>query len=177
MEETKTSCMVKCGTTGSSVARGSIRQSIIPRKLFGEEEGESQATIADGSLATRPEETPGLPCATEGTEEGRRNRIEAWITDTTTQEADWKDSEEPESTYRDQNVRLREPKQASSRVPSTSQEGRDVNSVPRKMEQSPGQESRERSRVTESSFSLPSEERNERGSTSKKAKRRGVRND
>ena len=151
VKETKTSCMVKCGTTGSSVARGSGHQSIILRKLFGEEEGESQATFAEGSRATHPEETLGLPCATEDTEEGRRNRIEAWITDATTQEAAWKDGEEPEATSQGQDVRLREPKQASSRVPSASQKGSDVNSVPRKMERSPGQESRETSRVAESS--------------------------
>ena len=77
VEETKTSCMVMCGTTGSNVARSSSHQSIIPRKLFGEEEGESQATVTEGSCAARPEETLGLPCATEDTEEGRRNRIEA----------------------------------------------------------------------------------------------------
>ena len=41
VEETKTSCMVMCGPTGSNVAPGSSHQSIIPRKLFGEEEGES----------------------------------------------------------------------------------------------------------------------------------------
>ena len=151
VKETKTSCMVKCGTTGSSVARGSGHQSIIPRRLFWEEEGESQATFAEGSRATHPEETLGLPCSTEDTEEGRRNRIEAWITDATTQAADWKDGEEPEATSQGQDVRLREPKQASSHVPSASQKGSDVNSVSRKMERNPGQESRETSKVAESS--------------------------
>ena len=133
VKETRTSYMVKCGTTGSSVARDSSHQSIIPRKLFGSEEGESP---------TRPEETLELPCATEDTEEGRKHRIEAWITDATIQEADWKDSEETEATSHDQ-VRLKEPKPASSRVPSTSQRRSDANSVPRTMERSPGQESLE----------------------------------
>ena len=59
VEETKTSCMVMCGTTRSNVARGSSHQSIIPRKLFGEEEGESQAIVTEGSRAARPEETLG----------------------------------------------------------------------------------------------------------------------
>ena len=156
VEETKASCMVMCGTTGSNVAQSSSHQSIIPRKLFGEEEGESQATIAEGSCGARPEETLGLPCATEDTEEGRRNRIEAWISETTVQEADWKDNEESGEIYRDQDVRLRMPKRASSRVPQASQRG---------------------SESGRAEFSLQSEERNKRGSTSKKATKRGIRND
>ena len=35
VEETRTSCMVVCGPTGSNVAPGSSNQSLIPRKLFG----------------------------------------------------------------------------------------------------------------------------------------------
>ena len=152
VEETKTSCMVMCGTTGSNVARSSSRQSIIPRKLFGEEEGESQATIAEESHAGCPEEPLGLPCATEDTEEGRRNRIEAWISEMTVQEADWKDSEGSGAIYRDQDVRLRVPKRTSSRVYSTSQRRSDVNSAPRRIEQDPGQETREKLKVAESSL-------------------------
>ena len=36
VEETRTSCMVVCGPTGSNVAPSSSDQSLIPRKLFGE---------------------------------------------------------------------------------------------------------------------------------------------
>ena len=166
VKETRTSYMVKCGTTGSSVARDSSHQSLILRKLFGREEGESP---------TRPEGTLELPCATEDTEEGRKHRIEAWITDATIQETDWKDGEEAETESHDQ-VRLREPRPASSRAPSTSQRRSSANSVPRTMERSPGQESRGGIKSGGVKFSLPSEERNERGSTSKKAIKRGIRN-
>ena len=126
MEETKTSCMVMCGTAGSDAARSSSYQSIIPRKLFGEEGGESQATVAKGSCAARPEEPLEPPCTTEDTEEGRRNRVEAWITETTIQEADWKDSERSGTLYRDQDVRVRVPKRTSSHVYSTSQRRSDA---------------------------------------------------
>ena len=88
---------------------------------------------------------------TEDTEEGRKHRTEAWITDATIQEADWKDGEEAETESHDQ-VRLREPRPASSRAPSTSQRRSSANSVPRTMERSPGQESRGASRVAESSL-------------------------
>ena len=152
VEETKTSCMVMCGTTGSNAARSSSRQSIIPRKLFGEEEGESQVTIAEESRAARPEEPLGLPCATEDTEEGRRNRVEAWISETTIQEADWKDSEGSGMIYRDQDVRVRVPKRTSSRVHSTSQRRSDANSATRRIEQDPGQETREKLKVAESNL-------------------------
>ena len=152
VEETRTSCMVVCGPTGSNVAPSSSNQSIIPRKLFGEEEDESQAMVAEGSRVVRPEGNPGLPCATEDTEEGRRNRTKAWITETATQEVDWKGNGEPEVMYQDQDVRLKEPKRANSHVPPASQRGSDANNAPRRIERSPGQESRERSGVAESSL-------------------------
>ena len=142
VEETKTSCMVMCGTTGSDVARSSSYQSIIPRKLFGEEGGESQATVAEGSHAARPEEPLEPPCATEDTEEGRRNRVEAWITETTT--ADWKDSERSGTLHWDQDVRVRVPKRTSSRVHSTSQRRSDADNATRRIEQVPGQGTREK---------------------------------
>ena len=155
VEETKTSCMVMCGTTGSNAARSSSYQSIIPRELFREEEGESQATIAEGSRAARPEEPLELPCATEDTEEGRRNRVEAWISETTIQEADWKDSERSGTIYRDQDVRVRVPKRTSSRVHSTSQRS-DANSATRRIEQDPGQGTREKSNLASSRRSVMS---------------------
>ena len=156
VEETKTSCMVMCGTTGSNAARSSSYQSIIPRKLFREEEGESQATIAEGSRAAPPEEPLELPCATEDTEEGRRNRVEAWISETTIQEADWKDSERSGTIYRDQDVRVRVPKRMSSRVHSTSQRRSDANSATRRIEQDPGQGTREKSNLASSRRSVMS---------------------
>ena len=156
VEETKTSCMVMCGTTGSNAAQSSSYQSIIPRKLFREEGGESQATVAEGSRAARPEEPLELPCATEDMEEGRRNRVEAWITETTIQEADWKDSERLGTIYRDQDVRVRVPKRTSNRVHSTSQRRSDANSATRRIEQDPGQGTREKSNLASSRRSVMS---------------------
>ena len=43
-----------------SWAPSSSHQSIIPRNLFGEKEGESQVTVAEESRAARPEEPLGL---------------------------------------------------------------------------------------------------------------------
>ena len=144
--ETKASCM-KCGTTGSSAARSSSHRSIIPRRLFGEEEGESQATIAEGPRAVLPEEPLELPWATEDTEEGRRNRVEAWISEATIPEADQKDSEESRTIYRDQDVRVRVPKRTSSHVHSTSQQRSDANDRTRGIEQDPRQEAWEKSNL------------------------------
>ena len=152
VEETKTSCMVMCGATGSNADQSSSHQSIIPRKLFEEKEGESQVTIAEESCAARPEEPLGLPCATEDTEEGRKNRVEAWISETTVQEADGKDSEGLKTIYRDEDVRVRVPKRTSSRAHSTSQRRSDANSVTRKIEQDPGQETREKLKAAESNL-------------------------
>ena len=133
--ETKTSCMEKCGTTGSSAARSSSHRSIIPRKLFGEEEGESQATVAEGPREALPEEPLELPWATEDTEEGRRNRVDAWISEATIPEVDQKDSEESGTIYRDQDVRVRVPKRTGSHVHSTSQRRSDANDRTRGIEQ------------------------------------------
>ena len=137
--------MEKCGTTGSSAARSSSHRSIIPRKLFREEEGESQATVAEGSHAVLPEEPLELPWATEDTEEGRRNRVEAWISEATIPEADQKDSEESRTIYRDQDVRVRVPKRTSSQVHSTLQRRSDANDRTWGIEQHPGQEAWEKS--------------------------------
>ena len=139
VEETRTSCMVMCGPTGSNVAPGSSNQSLIPRKLFGDGEDGSQATVAEGSLVVRPEENPELPCATDDTEERRRNRTKAWITETATQDVDWKSNGEPEVTYQDQDVRLREPERANSHVPPASRRGSDASNASRMIERSPGQ--------------------------------------
>ena len=152
VEETKTSCMVMCGATGSNAAQSSSHQSIIPRKLFGEKEGESQVTIAEESRAVRPEEPLGLPCTTEDTAEGRKNRVEAWISETTAQEADGKDSEGSETIYRDEDIRVRVPKRTSSHAHSTSQRRSDANSATRKIEQGPGQETREKLKAAESNL-------------------------
>ena len=154
-EETKTSCMVQCGTTGSNAARSSSHQSIIP-KLLGEEEGESQATVAEGSRAARPEEPLELPWATEDTEEGRRNRVEAWISEAMIQEADWKDSEGSGTIYRDRDVRVRVPKRTSSHVHSTSQRRSDANDTTRRIEQDLGQGAREKSNLALSRRSVMS---------------------
>ena len=145
--ETKTSCMEKCGTTGSSAARSSSHRSIIPRKLFGEEEGESQATVAEGPRAALPEEPLELPWATEDTEEGRRNRVEAWISEATIPKVDQKDSEESGTIYRDQDVRVRVPKRTSSHVHSTSQRRSDASDRTRGIEQDPRQEAWEKSNL------------------------------
>ena len=112
-----------------SWALSSSHQSIIPRNLFGEKEGESQVTVAEESRAARPEEPLGLSCATEDTEEGRKNRVEAWIAETTAQEADGKDSERSGTIYQDEDVRVRVPKRTSSRAHLTSQRRSDVNSA------------------------------------------------
>ena len=154
MEETKTSCMVMCGTTESDVARSGSCQSIIPRRLFGEEGGESQATVPEGSRTTRPEESLEPPCATGDTEEGRRNRVEAWITKTTIQEADWKDSERSGTLYRDQDVRVRAPRRTSSRVHSTSQRRSDADDATRGIEQAAGQRTREKLNLASSRRSV-----------------------
>ena len=152
VEETKTSCMVMCGATGSNAAQSSSHQSIIPRKLFEEEERESQVTIAEESRAARPEEPLRFPCAIEDMEEGRKNRVEAWISETTAQEADWKNSEGSETMYRDEDVRVRVPKRTSSHVHSTSQRRSDANNATRRIEQDPGQETREKLKATESNL-------------------------
>ena len=98
--DTETSCMERSGNIESSAARSSSHRSIIPRRLFREEEGESQATVAKGSRAAFPEESLELPRATEDTEEGRRNRVEAWVSE------DQEDSEESRIIYRDRDVRV-----------------------------------------------------------------------
>ena len=154
MEETKTSCMVTCGTTESDVARSGSCQSIIPRRLFEEKGGESQATVPKGSRITRPEEPLAPPCATEDSEEGRRNRVEAWIMETTIQEADWKDSERSGTLYRDQDVRVRVPRRTNSRVHSTSQRRSDADDATRGIEQAPGQRTREKSNLASSRRSV-----------------------
>ena len=152
VEETRTSCMVVCGPTGSNVAPGSSNQSLIPRKLFGDGEDGSQATVAEGSHVVRPEENPEPPCATKDTEEGRRNRTKAWVTETATQDVGWKGNREPEVTYQDQDVRLREPERANSHVPPASRRGSEASNASRMIKRSPGQESRERSGVAGSSL-------------------------
>ena len=146
--------MVVCGPTGSNVAPSSSDQSLIPRKLFGEEEGGSQTMVAEGSHTVRSEETtkPGPPCTTEDTEEGRRNRTKAWITEAATQDMGWEDNGELEVMYQDQDVRLREPERADSHIPPVSQRGSDASNAPRRIERSPGQGPRERSGVAESNL-------------------------
>ena len=134
-EETKTSCMVMCGATGSNAARSGSHQSIIPGKPFREDEGGPQATDAEESCTTRPEEPFKFPCATEDTEEGRRNRVEAWVSETTIQEADWKDSEGSGTIYRDQDVRVRMPERTSGHVHSAPQRRSGANSTAQRIEQ------------------------------------------
>ena len=119
--DTKTSCMEGSGSIENSVAQSSSHRSIIPRRLFREEEGESQATVANGSRAALPGGSLEFPRVTEDTEEGRRNRVEAWVSEAATPETDRKDSEESRVIYRDQDVRVRVPRQASSQVHATLQ--------------------------------------------------------
>ena len=68
------------------------------------------------------------------------------------QEADGKDSEGSETIYRDEDVRVRVPKRTSSRAHSTSQRRSDANSATRKIEQGPGQETREKLKAAESNL-------------------------
>ena len=82
----------------------------------------------------------------------RRNRTKAWVTETATQDVDWKGNREPEVTYQDQDVRLREPERANSHVPPASRRGSDASNASRMIKRSPGQESRERSGVAGSSL-------------------------
>ena len=117
----KTSCMDRSGNIENSVVQSSSHRSIIPRRLFREEEGESQATVANGSRAALPGGSLELPRVTEDTEEGRRSRIEAWVSEAATTEADRKDSEESRVIYRDLDVRVKVPRQASSQVYATLQ--------------------------------------------------------
>ena len=50
VEETRTSCMVVCGPSGGSVDCGnSVQSPLIPRRLFRDEEGDSQTMVAKGS--------------------------------------------------------------------------------------------------------------------------------
>ena len=121
VEETRASCMVMCGPGGGSVDRSSSGRSLIPRRLFGDYEGDSQTMIDEESHGTRSNETtrPEPPCATEDTEEGRRNRIEAWVAKATTQDTAWESSEE--LSYQDQDVRLKQPEQGNSHVTTASQ--------------------------------------------------------
>ena len=119
--DTETSCMKRSGSIENSVAQSSSHRSIIPRRLFREEEGESQATVANGSRAALPGGSLELPRVTEGTEEGRRNRVEAWVSEAATPETDRKDSEESRVIYRDQDVRVKVPRQASNQVYATLQ--------------------------------------------------------
>ena len=158
-----------------SWAPSSSHQSIIPRNLFGEKEGESQVTVAEESRAARPEEPLGLSCATEDTEEGRKNRVEAWIAETMAQEADGKDSERSETIYRDEDVRVRVPKRTSSRAHSTSQQRSNANSATRKIERGPGAGNSGEVKSGRIELSLQSEERNEPGVASREATKRGIR--
>ena len=82
--------------------------------------------VAEGSHTVRSEETtkPGPPCATEDTEEGRRNRTKAWITEAAAQDMGWEDDGELEVMHQDHDVRLREPERVDSRVPPVSQRER-----------------------------------------------------
>ena len=77
-------------------------------------------------------------------------RVRSWARDG--QEADGKDSEGSETIYRDEDVRVRVPKQTSSRAHSTSQRRSDANSATRKIEQGPGQETREMLKAAESNL-------------------------
>ena len=132
--DTETSCMKRSGSIENSVAQSSSHRSIIPRRLFREEEGESQATVANGSRAALPGGSLELPRVTEGTEEGRRNRVEAWVSEAATPETDRKDSEESRVIYRDQDVRVKVPRQASSQVHATLQRRSDANDRTRGIE-------------------------------------------
>ena len=117
----KTSCMERSGNIEKSVAQSSSHRSIIPRRLFREEGSESQATVANGSRTALPEGSLELPRVTEDTEEGRRNRIEAWVSEAAPPETDRKDSEESRVIYRDQDVRVKVPRQVSNQVYATLQ--------------------------------------------------------
>ena len=117
----KTSCVGRSGNIENSVVQSSSHWSIIPKRLFREEEGESQATGANGTGEALPGGSLELPRATEDTEEGRRSRIEAWVSEAATAEADGKDSEESRVIYRDQDVRVKVPRQASSQAYATLQ--------------------------------------------------------
>ena len=117
----KTSCVGRSGNIENSVVQSSSHRSIIPKRLFREEEGESQATGANGTGEALPGGSLELPRATEDTEEGRRSRIEAWVSEAATAEADQKDSEESRVIYRDQDVRVKVPRQASSQAYATLQ--------------------------------------------------------
>ena len=107
VEETRASCMVMCGLGGGSVDRSSSDRSLISRRLFGTYEGDSRTMIDEESHGTRSNETtrPEPPCSTKDTEEGRRNRIEAWVAKATTQDTAWESNEE--LSYQDQDVRLK----------------------------------------------------------------------
>ena len=113
--------MVMCGPGGGRVDRSGSDRSIIPRRLFGNYEGDSRTMIDEESHGTRSSETtrPEPPCATEDTEEGRKNRIEAWVAKATTQDTAWESNEE--LSYQDQDVRLKRPEQANSHVTTASQ--------------------------------------------------------
>ena len=117
----KTSCVGRSGNIENSVVQSSSHRSIIPKRLFREEEGESQATGANGTGEALPGGSLELPRATEDTEETRRSRIEAWVSEAATAEADRKDSEESRVIYRDQDVRVKVPRQASSQAYATLQ--------------------------------------------------------
>ena len=132
--DTKTSCMERSGSIKNSVAQSSSHRSIIPRRLFREEEDESQATVANGSRAALPGGSLELPRVTEDTEGGRRNRVEAWVSEAATPETDRKDSEESRVIYRDQDVRVKVPRQASSQVHATLQRRSDANDRTRGIE-------------------------------------------
>ena len=121
VEETRASCMVMCGPGRGSVDRSSSDRSLIPRRLFGNFEGDSRTMIDEESHGTRSSETtrPEPPCATEDTEEGRKNRTEAWIAKATIQDTAWESNEE--LSYQDQDVRLKRPEQANSHVTTASQ--------------------------------------------------------
>ena len=122
MEEARTSCMVVCGPSAGSVDHGSsVRSALIPRALFRNGEGDSQTMIAERSRTAPSDETrkPEPPCTTEDTEEGRRSRTQAWVAEAATQDTTWRfDAELP---YQDQDVRLKQPEQASSHFTPESQ--------------------------------------------------------
>ena len=122
VEETRTSCMVVCEPSRGSVDCGSSVQSpLIPRRLFRDGEGDSRTMVAEGSLIAPSDETgrPKSPCVTEDTEEGRKNRTQAWVAEAAAQDIAWKFEEE--LPYQDQDVRLKQPEQASSHVTPASQ--------------------------------------------------------
>ena len=134
MEETRTSCMVVCGPARSNVAPSSSNRSLIPRRLFGEEEGGSRTMVAEGSRTTRSEETtkPEPPCVTEDTEAGRMNRTKAWVADAATQDIGWET--DGELMYQDQDVRLKEPERTDSHVTPASQRRSDASKASRRIE-------------------------------------------